>query len=248
MSAFISARFQDSVQLFADGAAYDHSGAVTSFEDKIRASRRAPVAVAVRGASGKALRHADMICDFADEFGVEVLIDGLLGQYDTSLKARRFFKGDDEAGFDFAIALWHPQRGPMHYRLHSYHGIPAFAPFVLHELGDVVACGAVFDPQTLFQLGLLPVVGDPTAWARTKGVEIMELMRGRLGEPLPGDTIAKAYRIGGHVDLATVTAAGVKLRRVRLWNDKIGELIDPYKQQAAIGSRKERRAAKRRAA
>jgi hypothetical protein len=67
MSAFVSARFADSVQLLADGAAYDDFGVITSFERKIIAGKISPVAIAVRGnAAAIALRHAQLLCDLAD--------------------------------------------------------------------------------------------------------------------------------------------------------------------------------------
>lgn len=251
MSAFISVRFPDSIQLLADGAAYNPEGVITSFEDKIRVSRRAPVAVAVRGASGLALGHGQLICDLADQEGVEELLR-VLRSYDTSLNARRYFKADETAGFDFAIALWHPAEGPKHYRLHSYPTLPGFAPFVLHELGDFTACGTVFHPDELFRAGILPVYGDPTDWARTKGGDIMDMMRQSKGEPLPGAIEKPQYIIGGHVDLATVTATGVKLQRIRRYTDKIGKKIDPKQDRKAITpadsmSRQQRRALERKA-
>lgn len=248
MSAFVSVRLPDSVQLLADGAAYDAAGIVTSFENKIRVSKRVPVAIAVRGASGLALLHADLLCELADDEGVEGLLDAL-HEYATSLKIRRHLKQDPVFGFDFAVAVWHPETGPAHYRIHGCDGIHGFAPFVLHELGDLVACGANFPGETLYRLGILPVRKDGPTWGRTKGGEIMDLMRGLKGEPLAGDMSAEAFRIGGHVDVASVTAAGVTVRRIRQWGDKVGELINPFRQeQTVIGNRKQRRAAKGRAA
>lgn len=239
MSAFVSVRFQDSIQLFADGAAYDSTGTVISFEDKIKVSKVAPVAVAVRGTVGSALKHAQILCDMADHEGVEELLKALT-EYEDSLCARRLFKDVKETAFDFAIAMWLPNVGLKHYRLHSV-PLPGFAPFKLHELGDLIACGAAFAPHILFEKGILPVTGDTTKWAKSKGVEIMEIMRSLQSEAPPGLPASYPYLIGGHVDLATITESGVKLRRVKRWPDKVGEKIVPFVQEEIGGNRRERR-------
>lgn len=246
MSAFLSIRFLDSIQLFADGAAYDaETGVITSFESKIQKSGKVPFAIAVRGSSGLALDHAKILCEIADERGIPDVL-AVLRSYSTDTEAQRQFLAEPLALFDFAIALWHPETGPAHYRMHCASTMPDFAPFVLHDLGELCAVGSVFEPQKLFDLGILPVSGDTTIWAETKVVEIIEVMRTMKGEPLPGTSQKADYRIGGHVDLATVTEYGVLLRRVREWKDEIGEPINPFREHENVrlfGNRKERRKA-----
>lgn len=244
MSAFISVRFTDEIHLFADGAAYDRQGTMTAFVDKIKVGKVAPVAIACRGGPAELVtRHAELLCDMADQEGIEELLR-TLESYESSLCARRIFKEISENSFDFAIALCLPNGNLKHYRLHSCAGMPDFAPFKLHEIGDFIACGSGFSPQTLFDKGILPVWGDTTKWAKTKGVEIMEIMRQLPGVPLPGQVVGHPYVIGGHVDLATITRSGVRLRRVRRWDDKIGEKMMPTQQETPIGNRQARRLAK----
>lgn len=243
MSAHMSVKFADSIQLFADGAAYNPEGVVTSFEDKIKVGRIAPVAIAVRGMAGFSLNLASFLCEATDREGIEKLLNTLRGLKD-SLYFRRASKEEEATGFDFLIALWHPTEGPKHYRLHNVPTLPGFAPFVLHEIGDFIACGAPFAAQTLFDRKILPVTGRPTKWAQAQGVKIMELMRNTPGEPLPGLIDPHPYRIGGHVDLATVTKTGVVLRRVKRWNDKVGERIMPTsinQKEEWLGNRQQRR-------
>jgi hypothetical protein len=71
----------------------------------------------------------------------------------------------------------------------------------------------------------------------------------RVGEP----GSAKTHLIGGQVDLTIVDAAGARSTTIHRWNDTIGELIDPSKDQPsakvvpiAVGmNRQQRRAAER---
>lgn len=249
MSAFISVRFPHAIHLFADGAVYDDDGVVLSFVTKISTSTTVPVAITARGSEG-ALVLAGVLCEMADQRGIDALLD-TLRRVETDLSARRFFKEVDGTGFDLAIAVWHQETGPAHYRIHSYAAMPNVAPFKLHPLDDLVACGAAFDPQILFASGLLPVIGDTTAWARTKGGQIMDMMRGMKGGKLPGSAKTSEYVIGGHVDLATVTASGVKVERIRRYKDKVGQRIKPEGAENPLQwagmSRKQRRALEREA-
>jgi hypothetical protein len=75
-------------------------------------------------------------------------------------------------------------------------------------------------------------------------------MRTKRGEPLPGAAGTSGYRIGGHVDLASITAAGVSVTRLRAYPDKIGETINPFSGNVVpliTGNRQQRRAAERQA-
>ena len=251
MSAFMSVRFPNSIQLLADGAVYDDNGEVLSFVDKISVSRTVPVAITARGRTDLALPLAMLLCELADSEGIDDLLKAL-HNVETNLNMRRHFTEPDNGQFDLAIALWHPVTGPAHYRVHNCASMPDFTPFVLHELGDFIACGTAFNPDQLFRAGILPVTSDPTEWARTNGGDIMDMMRQSKGEPLPGALEEPQYIIGGHVDLATITASGVTLQRIRRYKDKIGKKIDPTKDRKALSphdglSRQQRRALERQA-
>ncbi|WP_275787710.1 hypothetical protein [Pararhizobium gei] len=212
---------------------------------------KVPVAIAVRGASGHSLAHARALCSLADENGVIEMIDALRS-YQLNLSVRRHFQNDEKAGFDFAVAVWHPTEGPQQFRIHSYPTLPDFAPFELHSVEFLLACGSYFDSQALFDRGILPVRGDGHIWAKTKGAEIMDLMRATKADNLPGYEGEPFYAIGGHVDLASVTAEGASIERVRVWKDRIGRKIKPEVEEPAANvaglNRQMRRAMRRRTA
>ncbi|MEQ1954427.1 hypothetical protein [Mesorhizobium sp. CN2-181] len=247
MTAFLSVQFPKSVELLADSAAYDEDGNVVGFERTIRTAKQVPLAIAVRGASRFALLFADGLCRQADQHGIDVFLQA------AAVVAERIedeVRHEDQ-NFDLAIGAFSPTRGPCHFRVHTYPTLPGFPAFRLNEMDTFVAAGTMFDPQELVRLGIWPVRGNPSVWAKTRAGEIFDIMRVRKGEPLPDTIGAPRYCIGGTVELASITAEGVTVTRVRDYGDKVGSAIDPFAGAAAAllqpPTRQQRRAAEREA-
>lgn len=242
MSALMSIKVGGTIQLFTDGASYEPDGTIVSFVRKVLVGKKTAVAIGIRGFGRLALDAACNLVNTADEVGPEAFlvhlenIAGQLQEISSSLPR--------ESQFQYMIALGQPGKGVRHLGLHCVPEFSAMPYCQLVELGDLTASGSHFTAAELFQRGILPARGDPTQWARTCGLQIMEMMRSRPAERLPGYEGGHDYVIGGHVDLATVTERRATVQRIRVWPDKVGEKIDPAARSNVVAfpqNRRERR-------
>jgi len=90
-------------------------------------------------------------------------------------------------------------------------------------------------------LGREVSLSDPASFApRTDGIALMDGLRRRHAWAWR-EGAAVAHRIGGGLQLATITKRGVTVEDLRDWQDKLGKLIDPLapntKPQPCAGSR-----------
>lgn len=211
MSAFYSFRYPDRVCILADAGVFNDDGRLAAIEGKVSHLRHLPIALTCRGN----LEACQVMTRRLLAIAANSVDAWLRAARDVATSQRLIGPLDCE----ILIACFSPRLGPAHFfvAFHDRHG----AAFEVQQQPVQFGCGPPIGLDDL-PPGAADEVSSPTFPDRY-GVDIMSAMR-RRPAIVPGQ--AKAYRIvGGYLELTTVTAAGVTVRKLHDWNDKIGEPI-----------------------
>jgi hypothetical protein len=230
MSAYVSISTPEAAILLTDGAATCNGLFVGDF-NKVFAAKSAPVAVTFCGDQELGEMVAADICAAADDVGPGHAI-GVLPDFARQMKTMHIEAGNPDIAVDVLVTAFVPGVGGVHraFKTRSSTTRPAGSAPV-----DVPAFTVIEPPRMTsthritaddLDAATIPLIepGEPELlyWYRN-GADIMEMLRRQKIDWKGG----LGYGIGGHVDLTTISAAGVRTERLRTWPDKIGERISP---------------------
>ncbi|KQT96984.1 hypothetical protein [Rhizobium sp. Leaf453] len=247
MSAVVSIIYDDCIQIMTDGAAY-RDGILEAVVKKYHPARTKPFVVTGRGNQHMVEHIAKAVTEFCDEEGsVDLAFDWL------EHAARRIGDRIEDIGnkhFEVYAHGYSERSGFVQKALFS-HALGNYTPFELHDQGKVFSAAPDLTySQMLAFAGEFPET-DSTFLPR-RGLQMMEFMRLDMTDAkIKFEDGPKEWScVGGHCALTTVTKTGVTSRMLKVWDDPIGEKINPYRNTnvTRLPNRKERRAAKRRMA
>lgn len=226
MSAIVAYEAPQVSFVFTDGAVYDVEGRLTRLNRKVTVSDKIPLAIASRGNA---------------KLG-KMLVEGLLERVEADGfdKAVSLFEAEmpdlvetiDRAGSLFHTQVLMAGISETHGVRNVFFQIPGSDKWPsgkFHHQPDFFTGLNCAEGLTLDQMGVRPVrTGDTIfGWVRDAGLAMMEFAR---KNPQPSPYFEELFSsTGGHVDMTTVTAKGVKVETIHRWNDTVGELIDPTK-------------------
>lgn len=247
MSAFISLATDDRIEIAIDGALYLPDGRLMGVKKKGIALPEVPAAIFGRGADGivGTLAHLTAITSpMADIAGEPNGYDDLVKrvEHDLAPKVRAQIEAaggiPDEAQSEIGLAGFLKAAGPCVCLMRTF-------PITIdHGEGDVER----LEPWKLYRMPPFYTAGpDITEDIRTMGVswddlcrdglrpyalDLMTAMRKRADvNPFVPDA-APIYGVGGHVQFLTVTRDDARSEILHVWNDPIGEFIDPFRTAA----------------
>ncbi|MCO6389441.1 hypothetical protein GTW25_00150 [Aliihoeflea aestuarii] len=226
MSAIVAYEAPKASFIFTDGAAYDVTGRLTRIKRKVTVSNKVPLAIASRGNAGLG----------------KILVEGLLERIEADGfdKATSMFESElpelmasiDDAGTLFHTQVFIAGLSETHGVRNVFFQIPGsdrWPSDKIHHQPDFFTGLNCDEGLTLDDMGVRPVRdGDVFhEWIRDAGLSMMQFAR---KNPKPSPYFEGLFSsTGGHVDMTTVTAKGVKVETIHRWNDAVGELIDPTK-------------------
>lgn len=244
MTAIYSVVYDDSIQIMTDGAAY-HRGVLRKVVRKAHEARRMPFAISGRGSAYMVENIAKHVVSVCDETGCVDTAFRLL-----EVMADRVKKNVDRLG-----------RNHFEIYAHGLSETEGFCQkgFVTHDQSGVVPFELIdFDQElvgapdlSLAQQALF--TGErprsDKSFLRRRGVQLFEMMRLDTSDHQVKfeDGPQEWSVVGGHCMLTTITREGVTSEILKVWNDPLGEKIDPYRGFGNVHifeNRKQRRAAK----
>ena len=224
MSAMLAVTKPDCIHVMADASFYDKQGTLTYFLPKVR---EVPRANAVFASRGRAMAFP-LFLKVCEEFDYNTF-----DEFVSSCAAENVFKVMDGVfaevapgeGYEILVAGWSDERKRGEVLYHStldlHEGLEAGT---VHLLGDVAGFGVVagceaaeFDPR----------VDGLKAFDEARRT-LCDLSCG-LGEPVMG------HSVGGYLNHAVVTPAGVAWDVLKFWPDTVGEKIRPEGEILAEG-------------
>lgn len=226
MTAFMLKRFPDRVEILSDGAEYTPAGVIVGMTCKVRLSDAVPFAIVGSGAVSTIEIISSVIMDIADRTGsvdatLAILADSLaeVGEaatYDTPVR--------------IAIGAYSERRGPttVYFDTFAEEGAQ-HTPFELVEAARWFGQGRMPDYSVLAAAG----VNNDSSLAEHGVLFFDQMRRHKMASPARprADPI---YSVGGHLDFTVITAECCATTRIHTWHeDKIGEKIDPHRQNAA---------------
>lgn len=161
---------------------------------------------------------------------------------------------------ELLIAGFSESLGPQHWHIQTKlrdeaDGPDDIPPFNLHRIEGSLFNG-INGPATDWNVnGSVRKPGmheNLPNYFRTVGVEIMQ--RAREQKSTSPWWSGWAHVVGGQIDMTVVSASGVTVETIHRWDDKIGELIDPFRDRKTVvrfppplsgANRQQRRAAAR---
>lgn len=234
MSSFISLVTPEGGYLLTDAAAWDGegSGILASTHRKVYTPPSERVAVTTMGRVMHGLNLADIICEMAEEIGVEGMFKQLQAIADDYRSCHGILDGHDMAivlvtGFVSDVGGVHKvfQTSPSRcYKedpaLNIIVETPAYqvhdiGPFYYHLPTPLEAEDWQSVPRELGE--------SAPEFLRRVGADLFEIVRRRPGKDLV--TGVDFVGVGGWVDWTECTAAGVTTETLRIWPDRIGERI-----------------------
>lgn len=223
------------VQLATDAASYLADGTIVAFTRKVHVVDGHPVAITARGDTSLTPHWIDRVDALVKQAGFDVAM-AMLG--DSLPHLREEYEGLDVelciAGIGAA--------GPGVYTLRTREEPGEdVEPFKLHRSASTVVCGV-----------------DASAWhqsiidSRRFDLFAVEIANQARRKQASGTADGRRHAsIGGHLDVTTIDARGVRTETVHRWpEDKIDSTIDPYRgtnvapMVAPAGNRAQRRAEK----
>lgn len=154
-------------------------------------------------------------------------VDETLAAVDKMLTARREGAAQDRNHYELLIAGISETKGPVQAVFSSlaYGGQSAFTLYFL----PVMYAGPHLTPAEVASLGVPPGAGDSglAGW----GEALIELARQHADIAPAQPDQPPHYGIGGQLNLTVVSAAGACTTRLLTWPDKVGEKIDPFRQE-----------------
>ena len=228
MTAINIIRTGRAVHIATDAAAYDETGIVHWFGPKVVTFPHMPAVISVGGTAGLLFQVGQQIEKRAATFDELVSGDAVTASV-ANLRERGWI--EDDSGMVIIVAGWSAARRKPEFYLWR----PGFPPRLEMWIAPMlIAPNVPIDVRTAAGVVLRSDMDGPPMWRAF--VDLMELQR-RLPEPYS--------RVGGCVQLTTVTADGISQKILHRWNDRIGDLIkpEPIDWQARRMNRKARRAA-----
>lgn len=213
MSAMMVVATGKEAHMVADGAFYDGSGTLTGTAPKIYEVPGTKAVFSSRGAkivfplfiaacNYVELKSFDDLRAHAGEvfYQFDILMSELAPGYSCEI----------------LIAGWSDTEGRAEVLYRQTHGKlgEAAEPGTVYRLGSVSAFGVEYDSAVFDRNAALSALEKARATP-------VDLTCGEAAEAVMG------YSIGGHIDLATVTADGIAIERIHEWPDRIGEKIRP---------------------
>ena len=237
----------DRIQMLVDGAYYSEDGILQKIGDKAYISEDVPMAVITVG-------HAD-----AGHKIAETLI-GLsgCGSFDFAMVlANKVVNGLNRVDWPehghvvIFIAGWSETKGPEQYVFTTKSPGNGIEALTLYAAPEGFGNGIPLSPEEMAAIGLThEQMGNPSPeFFEEKAVAWVEAMRAKPGANYTRPSLPPIRGIGGHLDLITITAEGVSKRRLKTWQDRIGQKIDPDAEPVVVPlTRQQRRAQEREAA
>lgn len=245
MTAFICHASEDAICLLTTGASYDRTGKLISVGRQVETAKAARFAAFSRGnvKQGESINRA--LCAAADRAGVDVALEAF-AEVLPGIVPEPGFRGLDTV--HWIVAGWSETRGPVAFQAHNATGeaLGGLEPFRLHRIAGAFAAGTELSPEARRAAGVEPVRGGESwpDYFERQGGNLMEAMRLHRGEAPADHDRADFYSIGGQVDLTVITSAGLTVKTLRVWDDAIGEKIDPFRTEKIVPlTRRARRAA-----
>jgi hypothetical protein len=223
MSAIYSFVYSDRVHVLTDGGFFHEDGVLAGVRRKLFASDTFPLVIACRGRpAGRIAEIVGEMESYFERHAVTRSMDACLaaiGDYFRELQAR-----SDPFEAEFLLAAFSETGGPCHFFIHC-HGRYDFPAFSLCSLGNDIQAGPPVSLDDLAAVGVTtPDIVRPD-FPPLHGATLMQIARRKL-EAVP-ETGMSMHLVGGHCELATVSADGVEIRTLCRWPDEIGKPIDP---------------------
>mgnify|MGYP001068701721 CR=1 FL=1 len=215
MSAILAVQKEDCVHVLADAAFYDRDGTLTSFHPKVLQVPRANAVFASRGIA-MAFPLFAATCREFDYEGFDNFVRNAAEDVFRVMDGV-FAREAPGRGYEIVVAGWSEKDGCARTLFHSaisrYDTLPAGPVYLLGEratFGVALDCSAVeFDPQ----------VHGVRAFEDARRTRC-DLTCGE-GEPVWG------HSVGGYLNHAVVSPAGVDWDVLKFWPDTVGEKIKP---------------------
>lgn len=213
MSALLATRFDDRVEMASDGGTFDQFGVLVAKRTKILAAPSVPLAVGGCGGNEEINALSQFIIAKAEASGVDAAIEEL----GEALPDR--YEVTSPVPFEIVIGCTSEKDGPQIWRFRSLRLGDTALPALRYEWRGDVSLGPDLSLEDMQQAGYWPEDFKRTA------IAWMHAMRAKKSRPEFYGEIAEAHWIGGHVDHAVITPAGVQIERVVEWPDVVGELV-----------------------
>lgn len=223
MSAFYALCFEDRIEILTDGAVYRDDGTLMDIRRKIWVSDHVPMAVTGRGGA----RLVENIAAAFLALSVQGSFDKTIELIMAAMDAR---KGSEPLAehIEVLVAGISESSGPRLFYVASTngHGFATFEPWQVYDAGFELGGGPMPTPDEAAALGFTDVAGGLASF----GADLFEAMRRKPAENPIKPNLPPVYGIGGHVDHTVITREGIEITRLRTWDDRIGEPIDPYRE------------------
>jgi hypothetical protein len=216
MSATLAITKPDCIHVLADASFYDKVGTLTAFHPKVLKMPRANAVFASRGRA-MAFPLFLKVCEEFDYSSFDEFVSSCTAENVFKVMDGVFAEVAPGEGYEIIVAGWSDKRDHGEVLYHStldlHEGLPAGA---IHLLGNVVGFGVVADCSAA---EFDPRVHGLKAFDEARRT-LCDLSCG-LGEPVIG------HSVGGYLNHAVVTAAGVEWDVLKFWPDEISEKIKP---------------------
>lgn len=231
MSAIVAYEGPSFSIIFTDGATYDENIRITKLGRKITVSEKVPLAVATRG--NKMVGHLvrDEILHAVEGPGFD------RGIRDVEDMMPGWVQFIEENGPAFRTEVLIAGISEKHGPRNLFFQIPGSDEFptgkLIHQPDFFVGLNCE-QGLTIDDMGVPRIRAgqSPVEWFKNAGLAMMEYAR---KNPSPSPYYEGLHHsTGGQVDMTIVTARGAKVETIHRWNDTIGELIDPSKDQTAV--------------
>lgn len=253
MSIYLAYKYDNCIKLLTDGASWDEHGHLAKVASKVHTARTLPLAVTGRGNDAVVNHLAAEIVGAADRCGS---VDTVVEVFDKLFLAMKGTALADMSShtlrFDLLITGYSLARG---FFILSLDATPGGEENLVLRDGGKSRVGVAIPPDPdfakPFQTGIRE---DDKRFLKLRGVELVEAIRraGCMDRTEWGEKVPfRGAMAGGIVELTTITETGTRTELLKDFHDPLGSPINAYRDAGNVttfSTRKERRAAKRRAA
>lgn len=218
MSAYFAQKLEDRVVILSDAAHYDRELIIRRIHSKIYDLGAFNAVSVSRGDMnvGVAMTNA-LRTIFASARTFDLAIHGARAGFAMIDGSR------EQKPFEIIIAGWSETKGPSLYAF-TNRKVEGIEPFVLHEIETAVSNGYVPDDDDMAGLAAR---GGIDVFA----VDWFNLMRQAKTTPITADG-TEGYIVGGFIERADITAAGLSKEIVHRWPDVVGRKIEIAEHEA----------------
>jgi hypothetical protein len=212
----------DVAYLFADGAAYDQDGRVTSISGKIQPLASISAAMITTGRVLDSIFYAGALDGRADDF--DDLIENVSNWLpEIVLECLSNFGVDDHGlGQRLVFAGWSKKRNACYgFGIATMDDISGHKAFEVIRVDTAMQSPALTEAEFLTGFGHAPTMAD-VADIETMALTVVELQRQQKQEWADGQHI-----VGGILELVTVQRDRIESRVLKRWPDRPGEFIKP---------------------